>query len=139
MSRLLAIISALFGLTLVPLALVGPTAWLVVPAHALFAAQVTMITLLDGVAGRSERARVFGAVYLVLSMAVVGALEFGSALEGRRYWIVPWFAMLLWGWIPPVVAGLSAWAGDTVRGWRSDRAVRVRQRQGRAIPASEAG
>jgi hypothetical protein len=131
-TRLLAIVGALLGVLLVPIALVGPTAWLVVPAHALFSLLVTVAAVIDGLSGRAERARVWGIGYMVASLATIGALQFGSTVEGRAYWVVPWVAMLAWGWAPPVVAGLAGWAGELVRAWRSDRSV---QRRKREIPA----
>lgn len=139
MSRLAAIVGAMLGILLVPLALIGQTAWLVVPSHALFAVLVTIAAVADGVTGRPERARVWGAGYLVCSIATIAALQVGSSVEGRAYWIGPWMAMLVWGWIPPIAAGLAGWLGDGVRSWRSNRAVRQRKSAGRAIPAPQEG
>src|SRR5688500_7340947 len=107
MSRLAAILGGLVGMLLVPLALVAPTALLLLPAHFAFTALATAAALGEGVAGRPERARLWGWWHLVVSIVTVGGLELGSRLDGRGYWVVPWVFVLAWGWLPPVVGGLA--------------------------------
>lgn len=129
MGRVAAILGALLGLFLVPLALTGPTAWLCLPVHFAFALGVTAGAVGEGVAGHPERARVWGAGYIVVSIAMVGALELGSTVAQRSYWLFPWLVLLLWGWAPPVAAGLSGMLGEHIRLLRSNRAVKRRHRR----------
>lgn len=126
MGRLAAVLGALLGILLVPLALVAPTAILLLPGHLAFTVLATAGAVGEGIAGRPERARLWGASHLVASIAMVGALELGSRVDGRAYWIVPWVFAVIWGWIPAVVGGLSGWMGEAIRRKLSDRAVRRR-------------
>ena len=129
MGRLLAIFGGLIGVLLVPLALVSPTAWLLLPAHLAFTVLATVAALGSGVAGRPGRARAWGVGHLLASIAMVTALEIGSrAAGGSCYWIVPWLPAVMWGWIPSVAGGLSGWFGESVSRYRSSRAIRRRRR-----------
>jgi hypothetical protein len=137
-NRLLAIFGALLGILLVPLALIGPTAVLLLPAHLAFTATATAGALGEGVAGHPERARWWGLMHLVGSFAMVGALELGARIiEHSAYWVVPWTAAVLWGWIPSVTAGVAGWAGEGILRWRSGRAVRLRHRRRARAPAAQ--
>lgn len=129
MGRLFAVLGGLFGVLLVPLSLVAPTAWLVLPGHLALTVLATVAALHAGWIGRAERARLWGLGYLVATIAMVAALQLGREVSGGVWWVFPWFAAVLWGWIPPVVAGLSGWVGDAVRDARSRRAVRRRHRR----------
>ena len=128
MSRLLAIHAGLLGIVLVPLALSGPTALLLVPAHLGFSAIVALGAVWDGIDGWPERARRWGAFYLVATLAMVAALELGADARGGGlgYWGVPWTAALCWGWLPPVVAGLAGWWGAARQARRIRRIVHRR-------------
>ena len=131
MGRLAAVLGALLGVVLVPLALVAPTAILLLPGHLAFTALATAGAIGEGVAGRPERARLWGALHLVGSIAMIAALELGSRVDGRAYWIVPWLFAVIWGWIPAVAGGLAGWLGEGIRRKLSDRAVRRRHRERR--------
>lgn len=131
MRTLLAAFAALLGMLLIPVALVSPTVWLVPPAHLAFSVVVSVGAVLEAVAGHPDRARLWGAGYLVASIAMVAGMQVGSDVEGRAYWYVPWLVVLLWGWAPAVVAGLAGWVGEPIRTWRSDRAVRRRHAERR--------
>ena len=89
------------------LALSAPTAVLLVPSHALLSALVCLGSLTHGWAGHPDTARRWVLGYLVATGAAVGALELGTAVRQGTvaYWGVPWTLMLVWGWIPPLVAG----------------------------------
>lgn len=119
MTRLLAMVAGLLAVLLVPLALSGPTAQLVPVAHLGFSLAVSIGALLDGLDGWPERARRWGFAYLVATAATVGALELGADVrhQGMAYWAFPWFSVLLWGWVPPLVAGIAG----TVGGFRARR------------------
>lgn len=132
MGRLGAVIGALVGVLLVPLALVSPTYVLLLPAHLIFTALAVVAAVLEGLAGRPERARLWGFGHLVASIAMIGALELGARVSGTSWWVLPWILVLLWGWLPISIAGLSGWAGEYIRQRRSDRAVRLR-RQARRL------
>lgn len=131
MRRLLALLGVSAGLLLPALALVGPTAWLLPPAHLLFSALVVVGAFVEALAGHPGRARLWGLGYLITSIVAVGAMEFGSTVEGRAYWTVPWLILLLWGWAPPLAAGLSGWAAEAISAWRDRRVVRRRHAAGR--------
>jgi hypothetical protein len=128
MARLAAIFGGLTGLLLPFLALVAPTAWLLLPAHLLFSGLVCLASIGEGLSSRPERARRWGLGYLVSTLLAIGAFDLGARVADRAYWLVPWTILLAWGWIPPVVAGLAGWGGDGLRAWRSGRAVRRRHR-----------
>jgi hypothetical protein len=121
-SRLLVILAGLLAVLLVPLALSGPTALLLLPAHLAFAIVTSTGALLDGFDGWPERARRWGFVFLVVSLATVGALQLGADVRGLAmgYWGIPWLGVLLWGWVPPVVCGFAGVMGSA----RRDRLVR---------------
>ncbi len=127
MGRLAAILGALIGLLLVPLALVSPTWLLLLPAHLLFTLLALAATVAEGLAGRAERARQWGFGHLVATIAMIGALELGARVDGSRWWLIPWVLVLLWGWLPITVSGVAGWAGDEIRGRRSARAVKRRK------------
>lgn len=130
MQALLGVIAALLGSVLVPLALAGGTAWLVVPGHLMLAAACTGGAVLAGLGGRPGRARAFGGGYLLASLAMVAALGLGSDVRGGSwYWMVPWSLVLCWGWVPPVVAGAMAFVGTSRRRSRTRSVVRRRRRR----------
>lgn len=113
MTHLLAIVAGLLAVLLVPLALSGPTALLLLPAHLAFVLVTATGAILDGLDGCPERARRWGVLYLVASVLMVAALELGGDVRGMAltYWGVPWVAALVWGWIPPVVSGFAGVLG----------------------------
>jgi hypothetical protein len=127
--RLAAILGGLVGVLIVPLALVAPTSILLIPAHLGFALLATFGAVGEAVVARPERSRIWGLWFLVASIAMVAALQFGSQVDGRAYWMLPWIAALAWGWIPPVVAGIAGWGGDALRERRTRQVVRARHRQ----------
>ena len=113
MQSLLAVLGALLGIVLVPLALAGGTAWLLLPGHLAFAGACAAGAVLAGLDGHPWRARTFGGAYLLGSVLVVAALAIGSeARDGSWYWILPWAAGLVWGWAPPVIAGIMGFVGE---------------------------
>lgn len=124
MRRLLAIFGGLCCFLLIALGLSAPMALLLLPAHLLFTVLAGIGALLEGLAGFPERARRWGLLYLVGTAAMLGALEVGATVHGvgLRYWAAPWLAALVWGWIPPVVAGLAGVVGS-FRQRRLDRAA----------------
>ncbi|MEQ1565233.1 MAG: hypothetical protein ABMA64_06315 [Myxococcota bacterium] len=118
MRRLCAIAAGLLGIVSIPLALSGPTALLLVPAHLALSVVVCVGAVLDGIDAWGERARRWGLFHLVATAAAIAALQVGAQVrgEGAGYWGVPWVAVLAWGWVPPVVAGLAgAWADRRAR------------------------
>jgi hypothetical protein len=125
-TRLLAILAGVLGVLLVPLALSGPTALLLVPAHLAFAALVCVGAVWEGLDGAPERARRWGFGFLVATIAMVGALQVGAEVHGQGmgYWGAPWLAALCWSGVPPVASGLAGWYG-------SHRVRRQRPRQPR--------
>lgn len=129
MGRLLAIVAGLLAVLLVPLALGGPTALLLLPAHLGLSLAVVAGALLDGFDGRPERARRWGFFYLLATFAMVLALELGADARGRAlaYWGVPWVAALAWGWIPPVASGLAGMIGAARERRLVGRVVRHRK------------
>ncbi len=130
MGRLLAILAGLVALLLVPLALSGPTALLLVPGHALLALLASVGAADAGFGGRPESARRWGLFYLVATALMVAALEIGARVRGQQiaYWGVPWAAALVWGWLPPVVSGVAGALGELRERRLVKRVVRRRQR-----------
>lgn len=128
MGRLLAVLAALTGLLLPALGLSAPTAVLLVPGHALFAALVTAGSLAHGWEGHPEAARRWLLGYLVVTGAAVGALEVGALVRDASvaYWGVPWIALALWGWLPPLAIGAAGLLGTLRERRLSARAVRRR-------------
>lgn len=113
MTRLIALLAGLLAVLLVPLALSGPTALLAAPAHFAFSLAVATGAVLDGLDGWPTRARRWGFVYLVATIAMIAALQVGADARGAGlgYWGIPWIAVLAWGWIPPVVASAAGALG----------------------------
>lgn len=111
MSPLLWTFAGALGVLAVPLALSGATAWLVVPAHGVLSAVACAGALVEAWAHRAERARLWGFAYLVATAAILGALEVGGVLRGQAgwAWMAPFVGVLVWGWLPPVVAGAAGW------------------------------
>jgi len=131
---LFAVLGALLGVVLVPLALTGGTAWLLLPGHLTFAGACAVGAVFAGLDGHPWRARAFGGGYLVASLLIVGALALGSqARDGSWYWMVPWGAGLVWGWVPPLVAGAMGMVGESRRRARTRRVVRKRRRAMRVV------
>lgn len=139
MGRILAVFGGLVGLLLVPLALAGPTAWLLLPAHGVFALLATAGSVVEGVAGRPQRARLWLLGYLVASVAMVAGMELGSMVRGQSYWTLPLAILLLWAWIPAAVAGVAGWFGEhrLLARTRRSRRRRRRIRTARAEAGSE--
>lgn len=133
--RLLAILGGLLVVVSVPLALARPTAWLLLPAHLALTVIATCGALAEGLRGRAERARLWGFGYLTATLLVVGTLELAARVRGvwAGYWGPAWVALLLWGWFPPLVAGMAGMVGDARARRRTARAVRRRKAQKREI------
>src|SRR5262249_32743865 len=114
---------------LVPLALGGPTALLLLPAHFGLSLVVAVGAAIDGADGYPDRARRWGFGYLVATTAMVAALEIGARVRGLSigYWGVPWSAALLWGWAPPRVAGIAGAGGPARERRRRAAVVRARR------------
>jgi len=129
MRRLTAIFGGLTAALLVPLALSGPTAWFLIPAHGLFTVLAIFGPLAEGLAGHPGRARLWALGYLVATALMIGALELGAEVRGsaRWYWGAPWLAALAWGWIPPVVSGFAGTLGEARRRRLSSAAVERRR------------
>ncbi len=128
MRGLLAIFGALIGLLIIPLGLVPPTTVLLVPGHLLLTVLATVGALTEGLGGRPERARLWGFGYLVSSVLAVGALEIASHRTESSWWLAPWFLMVIWGWIPPAVAGAAGWLGEPIAKNRLKRVLRRRRK-----------
>jgi hypothetical protein len=131
MRRLAAIIGGLLGVLLVPLALSRVTALFLLPAHGLLTVVAVVGAFAEGWSGYPERAKLWGLGFLVATALMLGTLEFASDARaaGSSYWAAPWVAVLVWGWIPPVVAGLSGALGGLRRRALSSRAVALRRQQ----------
>jgi hypothetical protein len=129
--RSLAIAGGLCALLLLPLGLSPVTAWLLLPGHLLLSALTVGGALTEGLAGYPERARRWGALYLVASFGMAASLEVGAAAHhgGFLYWGAPYTMALLWGWIPPVIAGFSGPVGQARRKAAVARALRRRTRE----------
>ena len=114
MRRLAAIFGGLVGILLIPLGLAGPTAWLLIPAHLGFTIIASAGAALEGLMGQAERARLWGLYYLVITLAMAGSLELAATVRESSdvYWMAPWLAALMWGWIPPVVSGVAGTFGE---------------------------
>ncbi len=128
MRRLLAILAGSLGFVSMPLALSSITSWLLVPCHAVLTAVACAGAVAEAGGGRPERARLWGLAYLVATALMLGALEVGAA-RGGGYWSLPLAAVLMWGWVPPLVAGLAGWWGGARRRRLATRAVRQRKRE----------
>ena len=128
MRGLLATGGGLLAILLVPLALAAPTAWLLLPVHALFTVLALLGTLAEGAAGWPQRARMWGAAYLVATAAMVASLALGAdaRAQGIDYWGAPWLAALLWGWTVPVASGFAGWMGQSRQRQRNRRAKKRR-------------
>ena len=131
MGRLTAIFGLLTGILLIPLSLAGPTAWLLLPAHLFFTVLTSVAALGHGLTGQPVQARLWGFGYIFATVSMVAALELGSEVNHSAYWVAPWMAAVIWGWIPPTIALLSAWFGDLRRAFLSDRAVKHRKLRAR--------
>jgi len=130
---LLGLIAAALGALLIPLALGSGTAWLLLPAHLVFALICALGATLGGLGGRPWRARIYGLGYLAASLAAVVALAVGSEVRaGSWYWILPWAGALLWAWIPPIIVLAAVAVGELRRGQRTRWTVR-RRRQRRVL------
>jgi hypothetical protein len=115
LGRLAAILGALLAAVLIPLALSPTTAWLILPGHLTFTLLASAAAVAEGWLGHPGRARAWGGGYLVASVGMVAALELGSRVFGQGYTWLPWTAVLIWGWVPPVVSGLSGALGEQRR------------------------
>lgn len=125
---MLAVFGGLTGLLVMPLGLVGPTAWVLVPAHAAFTALCVVGALAEAVRGRGEAARRWGLWHVVATIGAMVGFELGRRASGGAWWIVPWLLILCWSWIPIVVGGLAGMFGDWAgRAW--DRRVVERRRR----------
>ncbi len=121
MARLLALLALATGLALWGVSLSGPTALLLLPGHLLFAALVVVGAAVEGWAGRPEAARGWLFAYIAHGVLLVALLEVGARVRGEAmvYWGLPWSALLLWGWLPPLWAGGMGVIGV----WRRRRLV----------------
>ena len=121
MSRLFALLALATGIALWGVSLSGPTALLLLPGHLLFGVLVMTGATLDGWAGRPEAARGWLFAYVVHGILLVALLEMGADVRGeaRGYWGLPWTALVVWGWVPPLWAGSMGVVGV----WRRRRLV----------------
>lgn len=112
--RLLSACGGVLAVLLLPLSLSGPTAWLLLPAHLLLTAVAALGAALEGLTARPERARIWGLGYLVATLLVAGGLELVTQVRQADawYWGPPWLGLVIWGWVPPLVAGLAGAFGD---------------------------
>jgi hypothetical protein len=130
-------LTVLIGAPTAALALSSGTSWLVVPGHLLFSLVAVVAALSALVEGRPGRARTIGLLYLGFSVAAAAALGWGAEMRGERWsWVLPWVAMLAWGWVPPVVSAVSAW-GAAARA-RSVRRAVVRNRKAALLAKRQA-
>jgi hypothetical protein len=134
---LIGVLAALLGVLLVPLALAGGTAWLLLPAHFVFAGACSLGALLAGLSGHPGRVRAFGGGYLVASLAAVVALSVGSEVrQGSWYWMLPWAGVLVWAWVPPLVTGFAGAVAGGRRRRRIRRVVRRRRKRAARDPSA---
>lgn len=135
MTHLLAIVAGLLAVLLVPLALSGPTALLLLPAHLAFVLVTSTGAILDGLDGCPERARRWGFLYIVATLLMVAALQLGGDVRGQAlsYWGIPWLGAVIWGWIPPVVSGMAGVLGIARQRRLVTRVVHVRHARKAAI------
>lgn len=130
---MLAVFGGLTGVLIVPLGLVAPTAWLLVPAHAAFTALCVMGAVLSGARGAADAARRWGAWHAVATIGAMTGFELGRRAQEGIWWMAPWLLILIWAWIPMVVAGLAGAVGEAVRrSW--DQRVVARRRAVLASP-----
>ena len=128
MRRLAAIVGALLAVALPFVALAPLTAWMILPGHLGLTVIATTASVAEGWHGHPEAARVWGGLYLVASVVLVAALELGSSVYGSGYVWLPWTAMLVWGWMPPIASGVGGWLGQR-RQRRLARAAVLRRRR----------
>ncbi len=131
MTKPAAAFAGMIGLLLGPLALAGPTAWLLAPVHAVFALVVCLGAAWDGLAGHVGRTRAWGFGYLLATLGMVACLELGAGVSGGSmgYWGPPWLLVATWAWIPPVIAGLAGMLAGQRSGALSRKAVRRRRKE----------
>lgn len=129
MRRLLAIVGGLGAVFAVPLGLVGPTSWLLLPVHLGLTVIAVFGASMEAYRGAPERARLWGFAHLLATIAILVSMELGRRVSDGLWWYVPWLGMLAWGWIPMVVGGGAGWIGEIVSRWRSRRMVRRRHQE----------
>lgn len=135
MRRLLAIFGGLTGILILPLGLVAPTAWLLVPAHAAFTALCILGALLSAARGAADAARRWGAWHIVATIGAMTGFELGRRAQEGAWWMAPWLLILLWAWIPMVVAGLAGAVGERLgRAWDQRVVARRRVALAAAVP-----
>ncbi len=102
--------AALAGVSM-PLTLSAATTWLLVPAHLVLTVTACTGALAEAVSGHPARARLWGFMHLVATALTLGGLQAAETLRGEPdwAWAFPFTVMLVWGWIPPVLAGSAAW------------------------------
>ena len=109
MGRLLGGFGLLLALFLIPLSLTPSVIWMVLPGHLLFSCVVCVGVLQQGFDGQLNGTRLWGAIYLLTSIAIAISMETGGAGWQSDYWLVPWGMLLLWGWIPAVAILVGSW------------------------------
>ena len=129
MRRLLAIVGALTALFALPLGLVGPTSWLLLPVHASLTAIAIVGAGMEASRGAPERARLWGFAHLLVTLGTVVSIDVGRRVSGGVWWVVPWLGILAWGWIPIVVAGGAGQVAEVVSRWRSKQVIRQRRKE----------
>ena len=137
MGRLLGGFGILLALFLIPLSLTPSVIWMVLPGHLLFSCLVCAGALQQGFDGHQNGARLWGALYLVATLGISGAMEWGAAGWQNDYWLVPWGILLVWGWIPAAAILAGAWIAPARR--RRLNAMAVRKRKRAVTKARETG
>ena len=137
MGRLLGGFGLLFALFLIPLALAPNVIWLVLPGHLVFSVVVVAGALQQGFDGHQGGARLWGALYLIATICIAIAMEWGASGRGSDYWLVPWAVLLIWGWIPAVAILAGVWMAPVRRRRLNALAIKHRKRQKAKAPETE--
>ena len=132
MIGLLRAFTLALGVLVVPLAASPVTSWLGVAVHLGLTVQCVVLSLVAGLAARGGEARAWGLWSVLGTLAIGAALHVASWAEGGRAWWGPFVLVLLWGWIPPLVAAVAGALGDEVWELASRRAAR-RNRAARSV------
>lgn len=123
MRRVLAVLTGLLGVAVVPLALSAATSWMAILGHLALSAACVGLSITDGAGGRPMAARGWGVFHLCTTAGIATALHAASWTRGGWGWTVPLFAVLLWAWIPPIVAFASGAVAQRQAAWWARRTV----------------
>jgi hypothetical protein len=112
MTGLLRAFTLALGIVAVPLSASPVTSWLGVVVHLGLSVQCAILSTVAGLGARGGEARAWGLWSVLTTLGLGAALHVASWADGGRAWWGPFVLVLLWGWIPPVVAALAGALGD---------------------------